>query len=173
MAKWRDEFFVREDRLHIIRKCWNIQNPHRCLSRIIRPRAPAYWNSGLMYQLARFAMVTLGEHRLIERELLSAIRWRLSRYHESDPTIIVNDVYRVFGKHAAVNKNKLLELAGEVYLAGNAKNDKWWMMREGGGGYLRDKKRRKEKRKQQDSPSTLAQTDVSRTTRERYVSVTS
>jgi hypothetical protein len=86
-----------------------------------------------MYQLARFAMVTLGEHRLIERELLSAIRWRLSRYHESDPTIIVNDVYRVFGKHAAVNKNKLLELAGEVYLAGNPKNDKWWMMREGGG----------------------------------------
>jgi hypothetical protein len=186
MGKWRNEFVVREDRLYIIRKCWNIQDPRKCLSRIIRPSAPVYWNPGLMYQLARLAMVTPGEHRIVERELLSAVRWRLSRYPESDPTIIVNDVCRVFEKHVAMDKKKLLEVAGEAYLAGNPKSDKWWMMREGGWGYLRDKKRRKEKREQQDSTSApakrgdtepnqpaLRKTDASRATCERYVNETS
>ena len=87
-----------------------------CLPYLVKPEGEAaFWPVDIVHLLAQLAELTSGDHATVKPELSQVCRNRLSKYPESDPDLIAQDVETVLRKRQFMKSKSAQKMAQREY----------------------------------------------------------
>lgn len=118
---WDDHKVPFEYRLTIVIRCWNIIAPEGDIGD---------WPPEVLYHPTRLALVTVDEHKAVQRDLTRECWRRLGWFPKSEPGVVMCDIATLYARCADWGTDGDGRFAGELceVYQGGYQSSMWWVV---------------------------------------------